>query len=334
LQGHWFFGEFRTIGAEEEPGQTHLRWLREYRNPTGLVSYPVLFYTRRVMPTSSLAIQHILNNGSIYVKPELERRTLQNILGHGLLTAEGDMHARQRKVLNPAFATGYIRDIVHIFSQKADDLVCIVLEQLKLQPAEGIEIFQFLRRSALDVIGSAGSLYLVHADIGFGYEFNSLHNPDDPFAKAYATVAHQTDGTVALNVAAVYIPFLLRLPFPRVLEMSAARKTITRQATKLVREKEAESTTGNDILSLMIAENHKSEGQLAEMELVDQCMTFLAAGHETTSSAVILIPTVFDNSWHGDYISLRNIQMYKIVYALQFNIYTILHWNKLTPVVI
>ena len=139
-----------------EPGQTHLRWLREYRNPTGLVSYPVLFYTRRVMPTSSLAIQHILNNNNIYVKPELDRNILQNILGDGLLTAEGDMHRRQRKVLNPAFTTGYIREIVHIFSEKAEDLVNIVFEQLKSQTAEGIEIFQFLSRCTFDIIGSAG----------------------------------------------------------------------------------------------------------------------------------------------------------------------------------
>jgi cytochrome P450 len=231
-----------------------------------------------------------LNNSSIYVKPDLERRTLKNILGNGLLTAEGDMHARQRKVLNPAFATGYIRDIVHIFSEKAEDLVNIVLEQLELQTTEGIEMFQFLRRSTLDVIGSAGS-YNISSSLttGFGYEFNSLHNPDDPFAKAYATVSHQTDDTVALNVAAVYFPFLLRLPFPRVLEISAAQRTILSQATELVRDKEARSTTGNDILSLMISENHKSDGQLAEMELVNQCMTFLAAGHETTSSAVSLI---------------------------------------------
>ena len=51
------------------------------------------------------------------------------------------MHKRQRKVLNPAFATGYIRDIVPIFSEKAADLVDTLLEKLKSQSAEGIEMF-------------------------------------------------------------------------------------------------------------------------------------------------------------------------------------------------
>jgi len=125
---------------------------------------------------------------------------------------------------------------------------------------------------------------------GFGYEFNTLYNPDDSFAKAYEIVSSQTDPSVPFNIAAAFFPFLLKLPFPRVLEISAARQLILRQATKLVRDKEAKSTTGKDILSLLIAENDKcqGEGRLVEMELIDQCMTFLAAGHETVSSGVLM----------------------------------------------
>jgi cytochrome P450 len=240
------------------------------------------------MPTSSSAIQHILNNWTIYVKPEPSRRSLQNILGKGLLTAEGDMHKRQRKVLNPAFATGYIRDIVPIFSEKAADLVDTLLEKLKSQSAEGIEMFTYLSRTTLDIIGSAGTPFSrERLMVGFGYEFNSLHNPDDPFAKAYSAIFHQTSGTRILNIAGNYLPWLMKLPFPRVLQVAAARRSIVKHATKLVRDKEAKGGAGNDVLSLMIAENRKAEGSLAEMELVDQVMTFLLAGHETTSTAVL-----------------------------------------------
>ena len=121
---------------------------------------------------------------------------------------------------------------------------------------------------------------------GFGYQFNSLHNPDDPFAKAYATIFRQTPGSRILNIARNFAPWVTKLPFPRALELAAARRSIAKHATNLVREKEAKTTTGKDILSLMIAENRKAEGGLAEMELVDQVMTFLLAGHETTSMAV------------------------------------------------
>ena len=128
--------------------------MREYRNPTGLVSYPGLFYVLRIMPTSTSAIQHILNNWTIYIKPEESRRALRSILGDGLLTAEGEMHRRQRKVLNPAFATGYVRDVVPIFADKANELVDLILEDV--QRGEDVEVFHFLSRCTMDIMGAAG----------------------------------------------------------------------------------------------------------------------------------------------------------------------------------
>ena len=108
------------------------------------------------MPTSSFTLQHVLNNNSLYLKPKLERDTLESILGKGLLTTEGETHKRQRKVLNPAFAMSYVRDIVPIFSEKANELVDCVFEQLKAQTAEGVEMFRLLSCATFDIIGSAG----------------------------------------------------------------------------------------------------------------------------------------------------------------------------------
>jgi len=135
--------------------------MREYRNPTGLVAYPGLFYVPRIMPTSTSAIQHILNNWTIYIKPEESRRALRSILGDGLLTAEGEMHRRQRKVLNPAFATGYVRDVVPIFADKANELVDLILEDV--QRGEDVEVFHFLSRCTMDIMGAAG-IFLADRD--------------------------------------------------------------------------------------------------------------------------------------------------------------------------
>jgi cytochrome P450 len=115
-----------------------------------------------------------------------------------------------------------------------------------------------------------------------------LHNPDDPFAKAYAEMFNVDAEARVLAVAANFVPFVRRLPFPRNIRMARCRKSIVHEATKLVRQKESKNVIGKDILSLMIQENRKAaeEGKLAEMEMVDQVMTFMLAGHETTSTAV------------------------------------------------
>jgi cytochrome P450 len=70
------------------------------------------------------------------------------------------------------------------------------------------------------------------------------------------------------------------------MEIAEARKSISRRATKLVQEKQGQTITGKDILSVMIDENRKSQRILSETDIVDQILTFLFAGHETTSTAV------------------------------------------------
>ena len=116
----------------------------------------MLFYARDVLVVSSSTAQHVLNNTAIYQKPEADAKAAIDMLGNGLITAEGEIHKRQRKVLNPAFAPGYIRDIVPIFSEKAGELVKLVATQLKSQTAEGINIYPFLKFATLDIIGAAG----------------------------------------------------------------------------------------------------------------------------------------------------------------------------------
>ena len=108
------------------------------------------------MPTSSVTIQHITSNPTIYVKPRFVRRAIERVLGKGVLTAEGERHKQQRKVLNRAFSTGYIRDIVPIFSANASDLVNILLDDVKSQSAEAINVLPLLNRVTLDIISSSG----------------------------------------------------------------------------------------------------------------------------------------------------------------------------------
>jgi cytochrome P450 len=111
------------------------------------------------MPTSRLTIHHVTGNSTIYVKPGFARKAIERVLGKGVLTAEGSRHKLQRKVLNPAFSTDYIRNILPIFSAKATELVNILLDNVKQQSAEGINVLPILSRVTLDVISSSGVSY-------------------------------------------------------------------------------------------------------------------------------------------------------------------------------
>src|SRR5438045_920899 len=93
------------------------------------------------------------------------------------------------------------------------------------------------------------------SNLGFGYEFNSLHNPNDPFAVAYDTIFNQSLRARVYGILSNYLPILRMLPLPHLLKLAQARKSISLHARQLVRDKESKATVDRDILSLMIAEN-------------------------------------------------------------------------------
>ena len=144
---------------KDDPGAPMLEWMRQYRDQadTGLLTYPGLFYRRRLFPIAPSALQHVLNNWTIYQKPEESRAVLRRILGDGILVAEGDMHKRQRKILTPAFATSYIRGNVEVFAEKAENMVTVLRNAVRDQSDEGVEVFQYLSRTTLDIIVKAGT---------------------------------------------------------------------------------------------------------------------------------------------------------------------------------
>lgn len=84
------------------------------------------------------------------------------------------------------------------------------------------------------------------------------------------------------------MPFwiLRRLPIQRNQEVEDARTLVRKVCHELIDEKKAKlasgKTTDKDILSVAI-----ESGGFSNENLVDQLMTFLAAGHETTASAMM-----------------------------------------------
>lgn len=157
------------------------------------------------------------------------------------MTAEGETHTRQRKGVSPVFAIGHIKDLVPIFEEKSDDLVNTLVERLSSQDSgKGIEMTGPLNRTTLDILGSAGLSNLrkiLEANPGFGYNFNSLRNPDDPFAKSYAAMFNNEATDIHPGSAGNYISWFAKVAFPRVLGILTARKLIIKRAAELIRDK-------------------------------------------------------------------------------------------------
>ncbi|KAK9486053.1 cytochrome P450 [Lipomyces starkeyi] len=296
---HWFFGHFYHLHNEQLPGNSQLRWLEE--NPESpFVRYYGIFKRERLAPRSHAALQTILQTASYsFVKPDLTRKTLALIVGDGLINAEADSHRRQRKLLMPAFSFGHIKSLTPVFVEKSlalskhiagildnDDVVSD--EKLSSPGEKIIDLDPLVHATTLDIIFKAG----------FGTEFNALQNEDDKLVQAYRNVFTMRKITnwwrFEMAMEVFFGPGVI--PTKRNKTVKASKRIIEKFATDLIREKQQKqkiattfgkpaSTTDKDILNILIAEG---KGALTDHEIRNNLMTFLAAGHETTSSATAI----------------------------------------------
>ncbi|PPQ81273.1 hypothetical protein CVT25_015057 [Psilocybe cyanescens] len=272
----------------------------------------------RLMTTDPVAIAHILGNAYHYPKPDFVRDSLASMTaGHnGLLVVEGADHKRQRKILTPAFSAAHIKSLSPIFWDKATELRDIWLTEVdsasvdpgREDSVSRIDVLVWLGRATLDIIGLAG----------FGYTFNALTDDSNELARAFSVIFSTARKFRVMTILQAWFPFLRRFRRNNA-AMAQAQQTMRRIGLELIDEKRQtimlerdsylhESTKvvsalqdhtnspsqgvkelhGRDLLSVLIHSNLSSDAsqRMSEEEVLGQIATFLAAGHETTSSAM------------------------------------------------
>ncbi|GAP87193.1 putative cytochrome P450 3A13 [Rosellinia necatrix] len=215
-----------------------------------------------------------------FIKPPKISGFLRHVLGDGLIMVEGDQHKFLRKNTMPAFSFRHIKDLYPMMWSKSV-LMCEAL-QGALETGEGkdtgiIDLSNWTSRVTLDIIGIAG----------MGREFNTLKNAEDPILDIYEQLLEPVPSKLIYAMSSL----LFGLSFVRLLpwKMNALFRHLTTTLAELCmpmlqEKKSAIINSGDDhfdISSLLIKSNNFTDPQLR-----DQLLTFLAAGHETTSSAL------------------------------------------------
>ena len=220
-----------------------------------------------------------------FVKPPEVQTALARILGVGVLVAEGDEHRFQRKKLMPAFAFRHIKDLYPVFWAKSREVVQAMTDHIggpnsdpeKATKTGVIEAGEWASRAALDIIGVAG----------LGRDFGAIKDPHNELSQTYNNVFTPTKQAQLLALLNVFLPqkFVQLLPVKRNHDILAASQKIRSVCMDLIREKREKlknkEPTDVDILSVAL-----ESGAFTDENLAAQLMTFLAAGHETTATAM------------------------------------------------
>lgn len=188
--------------------------------------------------------------------------------GDGLFTSHGDEPnwAKAHRVLMPAFSLRAMRGYFPVMLEVAEQLIA----KWRLAQGQDILLADDMTRLTLDTISLAG----------FDYRFNSfaaerLH----PFL---ASMGRALEEALA---GLTRLPFLKKIPNPaREKQYAADVQAMFDLVDEVIRERRAHPNDRNDLLNLMLsAVDPETKTTLDDVNIRYQIITFLIAGHETTS---------------------------------------------------
>ncbi|KAI1477056.1 hypothetical protein K445DRAFT_53347 [Daldinia sp. EC12] len=282
VPGFPLWGQFFDI-ITQECGVPQRNWHQKY-GP--IIRYFFPFGAERLSVADDEALKQMtVKNPYNYPKPVRAKLWMVRILGEGVLLAEGQEHVHQRKSLAPGFSIQSIRALAPVFWEKSLLLAKCWREEMTAAgvTTKSFEVLEWLNRTTLDIIGSAG----------FGYDIDSLRNPETPIREAYRLVFAFDIASRIMHGIQAFIPASKYIPSKMNRDMQTSRSIILDKATEIITQKQEQAennTGGKDIIALIARDNKKmkamGEAGLSFETMRDQIMTFLGAGHDTTATGV------------------------------------------------
>ncbi|KIL88644.1 hypothetical protein FAVG1_07891 [Fusarium avenaceum] len=288
-KGHQFlFGHAVQILRGAGPNELYLQWMR--RSPDAPFIRCLSWLNSEVLLVNNLdACREVLQkNAYLFAKPAFFHTLVGEFLGVGLLFSVGDQHKRLRRITAGPLSRPSIRKLFPTFlnySEKLNHEIEDAIEQSKNGVFEVEEVFT---RVTLDVIGV--SL--------LGKELRDFRSQSSPlsFEQCYTAILAQPLAGQIISFINPFIP-LRWLPVSANLNFIQAKSALKTMMTELIDQRTAEvhaakghdaqDGLSDDMLTRMIEASAAEEQKLSKQELIDITMQVIAAGHETTASALL-----------------------------------------------
>jgi cytochrome P450 len=185
------------------------------------------------------------------------------LLGEGLLTSEDELHRQQRKLIQPVFHHGNLKDIAVIMRERARQRV------ESWRAGQTLNLNQEMHALTLTIVGEAL----------FGTE-----------------VGERTDRVSELMETVMETFFLFMSPLasffeffghPKLKRAAKARRELSTIVQTMINERRKTNQTRKDLLTLLFAAQDPETGLgMSDEQLRDEVMTLFLAGHETTANAL------------------------------------------------
>ncbi|KAI6117840.1 cytochrome P450 [Pisolithus croceorrhizus] len=275
-----------------QAGEADFRWQRLYG---GVIRVKGILGEDQLMVADPKAISRIFATTSYNFPKPPERRVQSLILnGKSVVWAEGNIHKRQRRILNPGFGGSESQAFLAISQASAERLSTKWSEIIEASDSGNVilDIPSWISRATLDAI----------AEAAFDLQLGCLQNSDNALAKSYNGMLMNVFGTpsttqIFIQEALKYIPTSIieywakHSSNPRIVRIRETRAVATAIAESMVKEKAEFLLQGKgsrDIFTLLVKANMDAEAKhkLSDEELYSQMRIILIAGQESTSHTI------------------------------------------------
>ncbi len=237
--------------------------MRVAREHGDLVEARIGFIPVLLATSPALAHEVLVQKSDSFVKSAGLSIFAKPLLGEGLLTSEHEEHKKQRKMMAPLFAHKRIASYAEVMAERA------AVMGAKLAKMGRTDILDAMMRVTLEIVGKT----LFDADLG-----GDADEVGDALTRAMTAMM---DGLVRL------VPLPPQFPTPTNLRMKRAVKQLDEIMYRLIRERRKSGVDRGDLLGMLLATKHEDDqSPLTDVEIRDQSMTLMLAGHETTANTL------------------------------------------------
>ena len=206
-------------------------------------------------------IEYVLStNARNFIKSRsLRTPFFRRLVGQGLLTSEGEVWKRQRRLAQPAFHRQRISAYGEVMVEYAGRMIAT------WQAGEQRDIHRDMMRLTLEIVVKT----LFDADVSRDADKvgNVLSRLVMPFA-SQATLKWIADN---------------RLPTPTHRSFNRDVNEIDAIVYRIIEERRTSGIDQGDLLSMLLAAHDEDGSQMTNRQLRDEVMTLFLAGHETTA---------------------------------------------------
>lgn len=240
-----------------------MKSLLKYNSP--LVEVYVFF--RPALITTDAEVVKTMTITKKFTKTDLVFKIFEELVGKGLASIDGDQWKFHRNLIMPVFIP---QNIQKMYSQMVKH-VKTYLDDWKI----GKEFDNFIS------ISSEISLILI-CSCGFGHDLEGLSELGHLFE---SLVDHYLPVIVGLSTVGTYYPLL---PIPSTQKFHAIKRKIEGIINQIIEKRRNETVKrdSTELLTIMIQANDDEGKKFTNQELIDESLTFLFAGHDTTSTLV------------------------------------------------